>query len=480
MASLKLASYQIETIRNPYQHFCFYAGVGTGKTHTGAYFAIDNILRFPEQTGFIGANSYDQLSQATLFRFFEELDKCGLDFVVDCRPPKSWGCKRAFKTYTNTIHVRNPRTKKVTTVFTRVMSEPDAFRGIEITWYWIDELRDTDQYAHDVLVGRCRETPGRIKGLATSTTNGEGWDYKRFVLGNSGNMRYGSMHVPTMAAVQAGFLGQDYFDSMLGTYSPMMAEQELFARHVNVLGGRAYYAASERNRLFVSPWGDTHPNPSRPLIIGCDFNFSPAPCVWMVGQIGPEFYGPDGQPWWEQIHWFGEVSEKEISTPDMTRKLLGQFPGFFYKFYGDVSGGVGTTSNAGVTDYEQINQTCGDAGVMFSIDYFQADPDEARINPRVRTRVENMNTLFVNGLGRVRQTYNPNACPLFDGDMKMVGWKEVTMAGRGKLDDGGDKDRTHGSDGAGYAMMKIFPPTRRAQHGFGIPSAMLSEIDHVI
>lgn len=447
----------------------------TGKTHTGSHFAIKQILEFPEQTGAIMANTYDQLSQATLRLFFEMLDNYGLDFVTDCRPPASWKCRRAFKSYSNIVHVRNPDTKDVTPIFTRVLSEPDAFRGIELTWYWIDEIRDTTSYAHDVLIARCRETPGRIKGLCTTTTNGESWDYKRFVLGNDGSMRYGSMHVKSVEAVKAGFIGADYLDTMAATYSPLMAQQELEAMHVNVSGGRAYYAASGANRQHVAPWGDSEPNRDRPLIIGCDFNFAPAPCVWMVGQVGPNIYGPDGKPWWERIHWFGEISGREVSTPEMTLKLMGQYPDFFYRVYGDVSGGVGTTSNAGVTDYDQINTTMASAGAVFSIDRFQTDAEESKANPRVRTRVENMNRMLCNALGEVRMTYDPTRCPLFDGDMKMVGWKETVNAGRGKLDDGGDKDRTHASDGAGYATMKLFPPTRVGFSGHSMPSTIREE-----
>jgi hypothetical protein len=307
-----------------------------------------------------------------------------------------------------------------------------------------------------------RETKNYAKGLITTTTNGEDWSFQRFVKGNDRSRMYGSMHVPTSESLRLGIITEKYYNTMLKSYSQLMADQELGAKHVNVMGGKAYYSASDINRQIVSPWGDVHPSRDRPLIIGCDFNFSPAPLVWMVGQVGPNLYAPDGRLYSEMIHWFGELSGKEMSTQAMTTRMLAQYPDYFYRIFGDVSGGVGTTSNAGVTDYDQMSAVLAEAGALFTIDYFQADEEESRSNPRVRTRVENMNSMLCNAVGEVRLTYNPVACPLFEGDLKMVGWKPVTSSGRGKLDDAGDNQRTHATDGAGYAIMKLFPPQRRA------------------
>jgi hypothetical protein len=457
MPQVSLAPWQFAALYQPFDHFAFYAGIGAGKTYTGSHFAINQINHYPERTGLIGANNYDQLSQATLRELFYWLDYYGYDYVIDRIPPYIWGGKRELKSYKNVLSIRNPKTEKVSTVFIRVLSDADPLRGIEISWYWLDETRDTPEYTHDVILGRMRETPGYMKGIITTTTNGEDWSYKRFVLGaKRGDYTYGSMHVPTLAAVDAGILTRQYYTTLTKSYSPLMALQELEAKHVNILGGKAYYAASDKNRRRIAPWGDSVPNRERPLVIGCDFNFNPAPCVWMVGQVGPAIWSSDGKTFYgDCIHWFGQISDTNIGTVEMTYKLLMQYPDFFYQIFGDCSGGQGTTSNAGVTDYNQISETMMEAAAMFSIDYFEADTHQ---NPKVRSRVENMNARFCNAMGEVRQTYDPVNCPLFDGDIKMVGWKRNIQSGRGKLDDGGDCTRTHATDGAGYAVYKLFPP----------------------
>lgn len=460
-----LAPWQFASVFNPYDHFAMYGGVATGKSFTGSHFAIEMIRRFPDKTGFIGANTYDQLSQASLRELFFWLDHYGFEYVIDCQPPPEWGAKKRFKSYKNILSVRNAAF--VSSIFTRVLSAPNPLRGIEFSWYWIDETRDTPETTHDVILSRMRErtdTPDLAKGLLTTTTNGESWDYRRFVIGNDGTRLYGSMHVPTRLSVEYGIITKQYYDTMLRSYSDLMAQQELEALHVNVLGGRAYYAAGDHNKIRRAPWGDAIPNQNRPLIIGCDFNFQPAPCVWMVGQVGPPIFGPRGEDWTQCIHWFGELSNTQTSSVEMAQMLLGRFPGFHYQIFGDASGGQGTTSNAGETDYNQIADVLGEAGAVFSIDYFHADEDGklTKRNPIVKNRVENMNSLFRNALGEVRQTYNPDACPLFDGDLRNVGWKPTTLRGRGRLDDGGDVQRTHATDGAGYAVWKLFPPGRRA------------------
>jgi hypothetical protein len=462
MPTAKLAPWQAVAINNPYDHFAFFGGVAAGKSCAGSHFVIKMITEHPEKTGFIGANTYDQLSQATLRELFYWLEHYNLDFVVDKMPPAHWKCKRALKKYSNTIHVRNPANETVSLIFARVLSDENPLRGIEFSWYWLDETRDTPERTHDVVLSRMRESEF-IKGIITTTTNGEDWTFKRFCMGDP--RVYGSMHVPTFKSVEYGIISEKYYQTLRQTYSPLLAQQELDALHVNILGGKAYYAASDVNRKRIAPWGDEVPDRNKPLIIGCDFNFNPSPCVWVVGQIGEGEFS-------EHIHWFHEIALSEASTVEMTYQLLNQFPGFFYRVFGDVSGGVGTTSNAGETDYQQISNILNQAGVPFSIDYFQEDSKQ---NPKVRSRVENMNARLKNAVGEIRMTYNPDNCPLLDGDFKMVGWKQNTQTGRGKLDSGGDPMRTHASDAAGYAVWKLFPPVFITEIVDPVPSQVRAE-----
>lgn len=463
MPTIKLADWQLSVLNTKYDHFCFFGGVATGKSFTGSQFVIKMVLQHPHLTGFIGANDYNQLSQVSMRELFYWLSEYGFQFVSDRLPPPEWGQTKKFKDYKNVLSIRNPFTGNVTHIFTRILSDPDALRGLEFSWYWLDETRDTEEYAHDMILARMRESPTVAKGLVTTTTNGDDWVHSRFKP-IRGSTMYGSMHVATKRSVDWGIITGHYYRTLLRTYSPLMAEQELFAHHVNVRGGRAYYSAGPWNEKRRAPWGDERPNPAMPLVIGCDFNFQPAPMVWMVGQVGPV---KDGKDWSQHIHWFGEISETEISSADMAMRLIQQYPGFFYEMYGDMSGNIGTTSNAGNTDFNQIGITMMENNQQYTLHVEQLEAEESRQNPRVKDRIENMNAKLRNAIGETTMTYNPDTCPHFHGDMKMVGWKKNVNRGQGKLDDHGDYKRTHASDGAGYAVWKKFPPGRRA---FLLPS----------
>lgn len=467
MADLK--DYQAYAAFSPYEHMGFFAGVAAGKTFTGSHFALTCMEDHPELTGLIGANNHDQLSQATLRELIYWMDEYGYDYELDARPPLS---PKKFKTYKNVLSVRTKANPKIWThAFTRIMSSPNPLRGIEFAWYWLDETRDTPENTHDVVLSRMRESHTFRRGLLTSTTNGEDWAYKRFVANaRRGQKMYGSIHIPTYRGVEKGFLSQAYYDMLRSTYSELMAMQELDALHVNVRGGRAYYAFGPHNEAFIAPWGDITPNLNRPLVIGCDFNYTPAPCVWMIGQIGPDLLDKRGRPFNKMIHWFGEISGVEKSTPEMTGMLIGRYPGFFYRIYGDSSGHRGTTSNAGRNDYAQIAEVMYDAQAGFTIDPSQS-------NPLIKDRIENMNRLARNALRETLMTYNPNQCPLFHSDTKIVGWKQNLNSSRGaRLDDGGNKQATHASDGAGYAAFKLFPPNYRTFMGETMPSPLVSEL----
>jgi hypothetical protein len=424
----------------------------TGKSYTGSQFAIEHLCKRPELTGFIGANSYDQMTQASLREMFSWLDFYRIPYVYNCQPPKGWNVEKRFPSYQNILSCKVGH--KVAHAFTRVLSDSNALRGIQFSWYWLDETRDTPRDTHDVVLSRMRESNYR-KGLITSTTNGEDWAYQRFGRAKPGQMLYGSMHIRTQQSVDAGIITPEFYHSLTQSYSELMIAQELDALHVNINGGRAYYAFDQRNARNRAPWGSQYPDPRMPLIVGCDFNFDPSPHIWIVGQQSPDK---------SKIHWFKEISGNRKSTVEMAQVLASQFGNFFIRVFGDRSGARATTSNAGKPDYDQIGEVLSQADISYSIDTDQGS------NPLVRNRVENMNRLAKNGAGEITMTYDPQGCPFFDADQKAVGWKQNSMKGQGKLDSGGNKDLTHASDAAGYAAWKLYPPSKRGVIQESVPS----------
>lgn len=438
----KIPEYQQAALLNPFVHFAFVGGIATGKTFIGAHWVIRMLFENPGKTGFIGANSYNQLSTATLQEVFTWFNEYGLDYVVDKQPPKDWQQPKRFKSYENIISVRYRVKGKqyVSYIFTRVLSGADNLRGITFTWAWTDELAFAPEKAHNVILSRLRQTKGYFRTLATTTTNGENWFYNRYVKNQS--RLYRTMHVPTYWSVDAGIISKEFYDSLLSSYSKNLADQELFARYVNALEGRAYYSATKANKSSICPWtGSPYPDINYPLEIGCDFNYSPAPMVWTISQKSP-----DG----DQCHTFFELSEVECSSYDMAKRLAAQYGDFFLRIHGDASGTRGTTSNAGKTDFDYIGEALAEEQCIYSIQTKKA-------NPPVRERVDNFNRLLCNGAGEISYTYNADACPLLDADMRGVGWTQ-----QGKLTGNGNVLLTHSSDGTGYMLMDVFPPLSKS------------------
>jgi phage terminase large subunit-like protein len=395
-----------------------------GKTYTGAHWTINQFIKHPEMTGLIAANTYSQLSQATLAELFKWLDEYNFEYVCDRKPP--WPGARKFKSYENILSVRVG--DKVAHAFTRVLSDPNPLRGLNISWAWGDESRDTPQNSHDVILSRMRETYGYQRSLITTTTAGEDWVWRRFFK-NADGINFGFVRAKTEQMVPYNIISNDFYQNLRSAYSPAMAAQELDAEFVVVLEGRSYYTASAANEESGYEVQDYE------IFVGMDFNFSPAPCIWEVGQVDDD----------DDVHFFDEISGKEVSSAELARRLAVKYGDYHIRIFGDASGNRGTTSNAGKTDYDQIAEVLAEHGCSFSIDVDQA-------NPLVKDRVENMCRLLEDANGKRTIKYDPIKCPYLHEDFRKVVWKN------GKVNGGDDCTLTHSSDGAGYAMMKLKPP----------------------
>lgn len=141
------------------------AGQGGGKTGIISYMSGIFIEAVPEVAGFIGANTYGQLSGSTLKGVFKEWKKVygwteyhaksnpGGDYVVDKVPPMHFERLEHFKDYNNIISFRSGAI-----VFLGSLDKYKAHDGKEFGWAFLDETKDTKQEAlTDVIFGRLRQ-----------------------------------------------------------------------------------------------------------------------------------------------------------------------------------------------------------------------------------------------------------------------------------------------------------------------------------
>lgn len=143
------------------------AGQGSGKSENIGMQTIEVIEVAPKIKGFIGANTYGQLTTATLDRVFttwkrlkgwEEYDKQenpdGV-YVIDKKPPAHFKVHHKLKKYGNTISFANG-----CLIFLGSMDNWKALDGKEIGWAHLDETKDTEEKAvRGVIMGRIRQ-PG--------------------------------------------------------------------------------------------------------------------------------------------------------------------------------------------------------------------------------------------------------------------------------------------------------------------------------
>lgn len=141
------------------------AGQGSGKSQNIGYSSGMFITDFPQALGFIGANTYLQLSQSTLVRVyatwkavygFTEYDaksNPGGAYVVDKKPPPHFERVHYLRDYSGTISFYNGAL-----IFLGSLENYKAHDGKEFAWAHLDETKDTVENAlKEVILGRLRQ-----------------------------------------------------------------------------------------------------------------------------------------------------------------------------------------------------------------------------------------------------------------------------------------------------------------------------------
>ncbi len=162
---IELSDPQVDIIESTAQLSLFHSGVGSGKSHCIGIISADFVLNNPEIRGFIGANTYSQLSKSTLdrvFKVWEEIFglKRDIHYVSNVMPPKN------FKTfgpklddYAHVISFSNGAL-----IFTASLDNYKVIDGTEFGWACLDETKDTKEEAvREVIVARLRQ-PGMFVG----------------------------------------------------------------------------------------------------------------------------------------------------------------------------------------------------------------------------------------------------------------------------------------------------------------------------
>lgn len=157
-AGIKLSDPQMFIAKSIRSVNLFMAGVGSGKTHLAGIISKGFIDSFPEVRGFIGANTYDQLTNSTMFRIREVWKDLGWihgrDYVVGVKPPEWFDTStHNFDRYTQIISFSNGAV-----VFKGSMDAGRSHEGKEFGWAILDETKDTkEETVKEVILNRLRQ-----------------------------------------------------------------------------------------------------------------------------------------------------------------------------------------------------------------------------------------------------------------------------------------------------------------------------------
>lgn len=181
MNEIKVSDPQLEVLQSTEDRVLFLAGQGSGKTFEGGLLSAEFIINHPKMIGFIGANTYSQLSKSTLKGIMECWLKVfgwvnGVDYVVDHIPPSKFiRFSSTLKDYSGTICFNNG-----CIIFTASLDNYKAIDGMEIGWAILDETKDTKEEAvKEVITGRLRQIGLWVgsNGLLYSIEPNEGKGY---------------------------------------------------------------------------------------------------------------------------------------------------------------------------------------------------------------------------------------------------------------------------------------------------------------
>ncbi len=287
----------------------FSAGIGSGKSFIGSHWAKDQLAIEPKAKGFIGANTYSQLQNATLATFFGILNEFNIPY-----------------TYNQNKNIIRAAGR---TIYAYSLENYDAIRGIEIGWFWLDETRDTRREAFHVVLGRMRDKNARRRrGRLTSSPSGFNWLYDDFAGPNKKN-GYGLVHGTTMDNF---FLPAGYAEGLKESYDEKAFAQEVLGEFVNITQGAIYYAFNRTNNVIPQ---DRHPG--FPVRIGMDFNINPMAAIAF-------------QDYDSKIHVLKEYFVMSSNTDELGRMIIGDW-GMGTEVIPDSTGRALKTSSRGLSDH---------------------------------------------------------------------------------------------------------------------------------
>jgi len=303
----------------------------------------------------------------------------------------------------------------------------------------IDEVRNQDKKLWPLVIRPMLTT---TKGWAVfiSTPNGFDHFYDMYMHAMSDPTgTWLAMHAPSDCNP---LINHEEMEDARRTMSEAEFAQEYLAEFRDLTAGRAYMSFSidgnvtEKNPFYDK--GDFHPG--LPILVAMDFNITPM--AWTIGQKKVD-----------DFYFFDEIWLKQSHTQEASEVLASKIIELGHQKLGVMLCGDATSKTtgqraaAGQSDYDIVCQVLDKHGIP----WVNMTPES---NPGVKDRVNTVNAKLKDGNGNRHVFFHPR-CKEAIKDFQRVVWKQGS--GGAMLDQTTDRDRTHSSDGVGYAICELSP-----------------------
>jgi hypothetical protein len=409
-------------------------GIGSGKSYSGAVWACSRALLDPASRGLITANTFGQLSRATLI----ELAHVCSDYGIPLEPWRGSLEDTALAiANSQRCYIGEERAFVYVLSMNSFTGKTQAARGLQVRWAWIDEGAFAQEKAFLTLDGRLGRGPGTLSGQGIVTTSPAGFNflYDRFAdPQRSEDKKKLYIMVSCSTRENVKHLGEDYVLGLQTNYTDELAAQELEGAFINTSTGRIYkYFDRKRHALIGVDKEILEYDKTLPLHISFDFNASPAICVL-------------AQCRGNEVHIFNELYQMDSDTWELSATLTdwikeAQHQSDIY-IYGDATGKARTAASR-LSCWDIVFNAFKDIGYKLGGKLHRRFDDA---NPPVINRINSVNCLFKQD----RVYVDLDNCKELIKDLEMLNWS-------GEGIDKSDKLRSHLSDAMGYLIHKLYP-----------------------
>ena len=235
----------------------YFGGIGSGKTWAGIIKGLKSSFQpiapgsMWGPRGLIGASSEGVLKKIVVPQFMEIM--AGTNLWKTGRKSTSWVRSEMKARLVANCGCDDPHAcDHEVEVYLASLHDPDELRGMELTWFFIDEGRNVTKDAWNVLWGRLRQGGDEIidddgtqvgytkSGFVCSTTNGFDWMYDLFHPESTSRLPESEWFNATSFENQHN-TGKRYIARLQANYHGRMYEQEVLGLFVGVTEGAVFF-----------------------------------------------------------------------------------------------------------------------------------------------------------------------------------------------------------------------------------------------